>query len=132
MMHAVMKSLGPLRVKSTVLQLPAMPLQPRRPVKSTSAHNEVSQGGGWGKVLKYFAAPRLAFLRLQLFHQRGDRWRRLTPPCVLPKSGSAPRFTHHSQEPCWVIPPFSTFRIVIFVFEEHEVSGALLASHLNI
>ena len=39
------------------------------------------------------------------------------------------------KNPPWVIPPFSTFRIVIlssFVFEEHEMSGALLASHLNI
>ena len=39
------------------------------------------------------------------------------------------------KNPPSVIPPFSTFRIVIlssFVFEEHEMSGALLASHLNI
>ena len=82
-------------------------------------------------MLKYFAAPRLAFLRLQLFHQR-DRRGGETPPCVLPKSGSAGAF-HTPLSRTLGHSTFLHFQICSailgsFVFEEHKV----LASHLKI
>ena len=98
-----------------------------------SQEEEVEAVGASAQVLCCASPHFLAPATLSSAGSLGEEGR---PRRVCYPSRGQLRVSHTTlKNPPWVIPPFSTFRIVIlssFVFEEYEVSGALLASHLNI